>query len=324
MSTSNHRTYRSSIMNNDGDGYPAVALPAANSRGSAPCTRSPRSSRSPPPPCRSRSPRWPGSSGSTLIEPDGRRVRLTPAGRRLAEHAVTILAAVDAARLDLDPDAEPAGTLRVAGFATAIRRSLLPIHAAMARRHPRIRMLIREQEPAEALAMLASDDIDLALVYDYNLAPAGFRGRSRRHPDVVGILEPRGARRRRGCSATAMRARSSTTSAARRGSSTPATPPTRTSCGSSPRWPVSSRRSATARTALNWCRISSSPASGLACCPPINPLRPASDCCPLADPAVQLRSFAVTRRGHNSWPPLALALDLLRPDRGPSELPRTS
>ncbi|MGA8211245.1 MAG: LysR family transcriptional regulator, partial [Nocardioidaceae bacterium] len=29
--------------------------------------------------------------GSALVEPVGRRVRLTPAGRRLAEHAVTIL-----------------------------------------------------------------------------------------------------------------------------------------------------------------------------------------------------------------------------------------
>jgi len=57
-------------------------------------------------------------TGAPLIEPEGRRVRLTPAGRRLADHAVTILAAVDAARLDLDPDAEPAGTLRVGGFAT--------------------------------------------------------------------------------------------------------------------------------------------------------------------------------------------------------------
>jgi hypothetical protein len=46
-------------------------------------------------------------AGEQLIEPDGRRVRLTPAGRRLADHAVTILAAVDAARLDLDPEAEP-------------------------------------------------------------------------------------------------------------------------------------------------------------------------------------------------------------------------
>src|SRR5215208_7957505 len=65
-------------------------------------------------------------AGEQLIEPDGWRVRLAPAGRRLADHAVAILAAVDAARLDLDPHAEPAGVLRIAGFATAVRRSLLP------------------------------------------------------------------------------------------------------------------------------------------------------------------------------------------------------
>src|SRR3954469_1306127 len=57
-------------------------------------------------------------AGTALVEPDGRRVRLTPAGRRLAGHAVTILAAVEAARCDLDPDATPAGVLRVAAFAT--------------------------------------------------------------------------------------------------------------------------------------------------------------------------------------------------------------
>ena len=37
-------------------------------------------------------------AGTALIEPDGRRVRLTPAGRRLAGHAVIILAAIEAAR----------------------------------------------------------------------------------------------------------------------------------------------------------------------------------------------------------------------------------
>ena len=42
-------------------------------------------------------------TGAQLIEPEGRRVRLTPPGQLLADHAVTILAAVDAARLDLDP-----------------------------------------------------------------------------------------------------------------------------------------------------------------------------------------------------------------------------
>jgi DNA-binding transcriptional LysR family regulator len=107
--------------------------------------------------------------GSVLLEPVGRRVRLTPAGRRLADHGLTILAAVDAARADLDPGAEPAGTVRVAGFATAIRRSLLPLLASL--EGTQVRMLIAEHEPAEALDMLAEDAIDLALIYDYALAP---------------------------------------------------------------------------------------------------------------------------------------------------------
>src|SRR6476620_3048985 len=107
--------------------------------------------------------------GTALTEPDGRRVRLTPAGHRLAEHAVSILAAIDAARLDLDPSAEPTGVLRVAGFATAIRRSLLPAMDDLARLHPGIELRLREHEPPEALDLLARDDVDLALTYDYDL-----------------------------------------------------------------------------------------------------------------------------------------------------------
>jgi DNA-binding transcriptional LysR family regulator len=114
--------------------------------------------------------------GTPLVEPDGRRVRLTPAGRRLADHAVTILAEVDAARSDLDPDAEPAGTLRVGGFATAIRTTLLPVLAELEDSHPAVRVLVSELEPLEALALLAGDDLDLALTYDYNLAPAPLAG----------------------------------------------------------------------------------------------------------------------------------------------------
>src|SRR3954447_18919374 len=47
-------------------------------------------------------------AGATLLEPEGRRVRLTPAGRPPAAHAVTALAPLEAARADLDPDGEPA------------------------------------------------------------------------------------------------------------------------------------------------------------------------------------------------------------------------
>src|SRR6478735_10243600 len=110
--------------------------------------------------------------GTPLLEPEGRRVRLTPAGRRLADHAVTVLAAVEAARADLDPDAEPAGEVRVAAFATAIRVSLLPAVRTLAQGHFDVRLRIHEHEPSEAMALLATDDIDLALTYDYNLAPS--------------------------------------------------------------------------------------------------------------------------------------------------------
>ncbi len=111
-------------------------------------------------------------TGAQLIEPDGRRVRLTPAGLRLADHAVTILAAIDSARLDLDPDAEPSGTVRVGGFATGIRVSLLPIVADLAEKYPNVELVVSEYEPIEAFALLTDDDLDLALTYDYNLAPA--------------------------------------------------------------------------------------------------------------------------------------------------------
>src|SRR3954469_11722364 len=66
-------------------------------------------------------------AGATPIEPPSRRARPTAPGRRPAAHAVTILAALEPARPDLDPGGEPAGTVRVAGFATAVRRSLVPV-----------------------------------------------------------------------------------------------------------------------------------------------------------------------------------------------------
>ncbi|TLM86085.1 LysR family transcriptional regulator [Pseudarthrobacter sp. NamE5] len=110
-------------------------------------------------------------TGTALLEPAGRGVRLTPAGRRLAHHAVAILAAVEAATAELDPGAEPAGTVRVAGFVTAVRKILMPIVSDLAVTHPEVKLEVREHEPAEALALLAEDTVDLALTYDYNLAP---------------------------------------------------------------------------------------------------------------------------------------------------------
>jgi DNA-binding transcriptional LysR family regulator len=246
--------------------------------------------------------------GVELTEPVGRRVRLTPAGQRLAEHAVTILAAVDAACLDLDPDAEPAGILRVAGFATAIRRSLLPIHSGLAQRHPKLRLLISEHEPAEALALLNSNAVDLALVYDYNLAPVGFDQAMDAIPMwsadwSLGVPEPE---------PTEPGVDSTVSFAEYREAD----------------WIVNSRNTAdetVVRTIASMAgfqpRITHHVDSldlvtdliaaglGVGLLPTTFPASAGVSMLPLSNPAVTLRAYAVIRRGHAAWAPLALVLD---------------
>jgi DNA-binding transcriptional LysR family regulator len=254
--------------------------------------------------------------GAALIEPDGRRVRLTPAGRRLAEHGVTILAAVEAARLALDPHGEPAGTLRVSGFATAIRRSLLPIVAHLRRAHPRVRVAILEHEPFEQVALLAADDIDLALTYDYNLAPAAF--------DASVVARPLWSVRW----SLGVPAWSDDTDFRDHD------------------WIVNSRNTADEDVVRTLASIAGfTPAVvhqadslalvqdlivaglGVGMLPADQPTVPGVRLVPLTDPPVHLRAYAVTRRGRADWPPLALVLRLLAdatppPRTGASPRPR--
>lgn len=240
--------------------------------------------------------------GATLIEPDGRNVRLTPAGRRLAAHGVTILAAVDAARLDLDPAAEPVGTVRVSGFATAIRRTLLPILAALRPTHPGVGVAIREYEPGEQFALLASDEIDLALVYDYNLAPATFDASLLAWPlwENVWWL------------------------------GVPADAPDDLDLGAQD-WIVNSRNPAeqdVVRTLGSMMGFTPRfvhqadslillqdllvAGMGIGLLPVDRPPQPGVRLVRLSGPEVRMRAWAVARRGREGWPPLALLLDRLK------------
>jgi DNA-binding transcriptional LysR family regulator len=114
-------------------------------------------------------------AGVPLLEAVGRRVRLTPAGRRLVGHAEEILAAVTAAELDLAAAAEPSGLVRVAGYTTALRQDLLPVAAELARLHPLLEVELQEREPAEVDELLDSGQVDVGFVYDYTLVPRGGR-----------------------------------------------------------------------------------------------------------------------------------------------------
>jgi DNA-binding transcriptional LysR family regulator len=111
-----------------------------------------------------------------LLEASGRRVRLTPAGRRLVAHAEGILASVTAAERDLASAVEPGGVVRVAGYTTALRRHLVPLSIELTERFPTLELQIQEQEPAQVDQLLDDDLIDLGFVYDYTLVPRGGRG----------------------------------------------------------------------------------------------------------------------------------------------------
>jgi DNA-binding transcriptional LysR family regulator len=248
--------------------------------------------------------------GTPLIEPAGRRVRLTPAGRRLAEHAVTILAAVQAAQLDLGPEAEPNGTLRVAGFTTAFRAYLLPAITELTATHPRVRVLLREHEPAEARQLLAADQADLALVYDYNLAPAAADPAMHRTPlwtALWGLGVPAG---QAAAGATTLDAFASYRSHDWIGNSrnTADEDVIRTLAAMAGFTPRITHQA----DSLDLVQDMITAGLGVGLLPVGHPTRPGVSILPLTAPDVELRAYALTRHGRLHWPPLALVTGLLQ------------
>ncbi|GAA1770872.1 LysR substrate-binding domain-containing protein [Streptomonospora arabica] len=113
-------------------------------------------------------------AGAQLLVPDGRRVRLTPAGHRLARHAADILARVDAARAELAGEGEPVGRVELVSFVSVAGPIVLPAVRRLQADHPGIEVRLIEHEPDEALELLQSGAADLGLVYDYSLVPRRF------------------------------------------------------------------------------------------------------------------------------------------------------
>jgi DNA-binding transcriptional LysR family regulator len=110
-------------------------------------------------------------AGVALLQPDGRRIRLTDAGQMLVRHADAITAAIDAAEADLAASRdEITGTLRIAAFPTAARAMLPGVIAQLGQDHPRLTVTLRDLETAESLAALRLDEVDLALVDVYDEA----------------------------------------------------------------------------------------------------------------------------------------------------------
>ena len=105
-------------------------------------------------------------TGVRLIQRAGRGIRLTDAGRLLADRAAEILGRLDAAENELAAQAGlRAGRVRLAAFPSALG-TIVPAAAAMLRaEHPAMDLRLTEAEPPEALRMLRAGYVDVALVF---------------------------------------------------------------------------------------------------------------------------------------------------------------
>ena len=107
-----------------------------------------------------------------LLAKNGRGVRLTDAGRLLAEHAGRILSQVELAQSDLEAQrGQVVGELRISAFPTAARGLFPAALAALRSRHPALRVRSTEQEPERGIAGVVRGDLDLAVVLDWYNKP---------------------------------------------------------------------------------------------------------------------------------------------------------
>ena len=107
--------------------------------------------------------------GARLLQLVGRGIRLTPAGRLLADRAAEIIGRVDSATAELSTLVGlNAGRVRLAGFSSAMS-SLAPQAATvLARRHPGLELGITDAHPEESLQQLRSGHVDVALIFRYD------------------------------------------------------------------------------------------------------------------------------------------------------------
>jgi DNA-binding transcriptional LysR family regulator len=108
-------------------------------------------------------------TGARLLQRVGRGIRLTEAGRLLADRAAEIIGRVDSATAELSTLVGlNAGRVRLAGFGSVIS-SLVPQAAAvLARQYPGVELGLTDTHPGDALQQLRAGHIDVALIFRYD------------------------------------------------------------------------------------------------------------------------------------------------------------
>lgn len=106
--------------------------------------------------------------GHDLVLRGTRGVTLTESGRVLAEHALTVEAALAAAREDLDAVGGLArGRVRIAGFPSASSTLVPSVLATMASEAPGVQTSYVEAEPPEAVDLLRRGEVDVAITFSH-------------------------------------------------------------------------------------------------------------------------------------------------------------
>ncbi|MFE1173049.1 LysR family transcriptional regulator [Streptomyces sp. NPDC058773] len=135
-------------------------------------------------------------AGHALLEPHGRSVRLTHAGRILAGHADRLLAQLAVAQHDLaDLGREVVGPLRIGGVGSAVRNLLPDALAGLVAGHPRLTPTVVDGEAVDLMPRLVHGELDLLLIESWAgcpvPAPAGVTLRTLVREDVRVALSER-------------------------------------------------------------------------------------------------------------------------------------
>lgn len=118
-------------------------------------------------------------TGAQLLQRVGRGIRLTQAGHLLADRAAEIIGRIDAADAELSAHVGlTAGRVRLAGFASAIASLVPPAAAMLTRDHPGLEIGVTDTHPPDALELLRTGKVELAIIFRYDDAddePPGVR-----------------------------------------------------------------------------------------------------------------------------------------------------